>query len=852
MPPESAESWRVLSSSEVPDDEETGFLFVAVITTRFTDEQCLPSSLATRKDIESCLCPLSFAVEVTRNLSSPSSFVYNNISFGSGAKTATDEENKTDVAIQVTTEDENVGTSSQQDVTLLQAIERELKDSENVRVDTNQPIHLDEYRTLLKSDSLRIFPMERPMPNSRNVDSFWRCPNESTNLDFSRIRIILGDAIKTGGSRPPEASSLFADIEAGEAALSARVGISDMKSKKKKLKKLTEIVKNRVTRVRRRKRNQGKRFNIITQALNYFCSRTTLHGLRYVVDTDLHIIVRFLWLILFILSSTVASNVIYSLALRFQAAPTSIGIESMHYETSNLPFPSVTLCPNDRVDWNRALKLEPRIFRNGTDKESFDTFREILGKLSVMSFGDFDDLDFLKNRSLHSLADIDVTYVLREVMPRCDQLLSECWWRNETRDCCEIFQVQKTEYGFCYSFNSELAETPPTNPAEARPRKATGYGDWSGVKVTIHLGNITKPPNSGKDCQSRIRCNILRGKKLDLIANIINFNISIITINRKIAIIIFITELYYVIISEYYDTVEISGVIVIVNGPHVWPNSGTMIATGSRASMALECISGYATQRVLELDNDKQPCRYDDIGVYNQETCLSLCKRYWVAKYCDCNLSFLFPASMVFCTQRCLTLTTYNSFIYILDDSFRECTIEDFICLINYNDLFNDYMVTTTHLGDEYPHDIPSMFCNCLPECDYHVCGTQFSNVPLHNMNDVTLDVHYIRQTSFRYKTDIVITQMDLLVSFGGIIGLFLGGSLLSAVELVYYLFVAMFSSLRLRCRIKEEPRIRSSATLVHTVLPILDYSPLKPRARKIPIFAPANYGLPESNSNRY
>jgi len=66
-------------------DEETGFLSVAVITTRFTDEQCLLSSLATRKDIESCLCPLSFAVEVTRNLSLPSSFVYNNISSCSGA-----------------------------------------------------------------------------------------------------------------------------------------------------------------------------------------------------------------------------------------------------------------------------------------------------------------------------------------------------------------------------------------------------------------------------------------------------------------------------------------------------------------------------------------------------------------------------------------------------------------------------------------------------------------------------------------------------------------------------------------------------------------------------------------------
>lgn len=90
-----------------------------------------------------------------------------------------------------------------------------------------------------------------------------------------------------------------------------------------------------------------------------------------------------------------------------------------------------------------------------------------------------------------------------------------------------------------------------------------------------------------------------------------------------------------------------------------------------------------------------------------------------------------------------------------------------------------------------------------------------------------------------------------LTVSFGGIIGLFLGGSLLSAVELVYYLAVTVFSSLNSRQRTEEEPRTRSSVTHVHTtVLPILDYNPLKPRAKKIPIFA--NYGLTELNLNKY
>jgi len=80
---------------------------------------------------------------------------------------------------------------------------------------------------------------------------------------------------------------------------------------------------------------------------------------------------------------------------------------------------------------------------------------------------------------------------------------------------------------------------------------------------------------------------------------------------------------------------------------------------------------------------------------------------------------------------------------------------------------------------------------------------------------------------------------------------LFLGGSLLSAVELVYYLAVAIFSSLRSRQRTKGKPRIQSSVTHVHTtVLPILDYNPLKPRAKRIPIFA--NYGLTKLNLNRY
>lgn len=40
-------------------------------------------------------------------------------------------------------------------------------------------------------------------------------------------------------------------------------------------------------------------------------------------------------------------------------------------------------------------------------------------------------------------------------MIRCtDLFLGNCWWRNKYFPCCDIFDLQKCEYGLCFSFNS--------------------------------------------------------------------------------------------------------------------------------------------------------------------------------------------------------------------------------------------------------------------------------------------------------------------------------------------------------------------------------------------------------------
>jgi hypothetical protein len=66
----------------------------------------------------------------------------------------------------------------------------------------------------------------------------------------------------------------------------------------------------------------------------------------------------------------------------------------------------------------------------------------------------------------------------------------------------------------------------------------------------------------------------------------------------------------------------------------------------------------------------------------------------------------------------------------------------------------------------------------------------------------MTLDFHYQSANLVKYRTDVTFGWLDLMVSFGGIAGLFLGCSILSGVEIFYYIIiVALLSCRRLKLK---------------------------------------------------
>lgn len=92
--------------------------------------------------------------------------------------------------------------------------------------------------------------------------------------------------------------------------------------------------------------------------------------------------------------------------------------------------------------------------------------------------------------------------------------------------------------------------------------------------------------------------------------------------------------------------------------------------------------------------------------------------------------------------------------------------------------------------------------CSCLPACDRVRYEVDLNTIVLRDMDRelILMDVHFQYMNMMKYRTDVAFGFLDLLVGYGGVAGLFLGSSLLSLVEILYYLTVGLvFHSVRFK-----------------------------------------------------
>lgn len=162
---------------------------------------------------------------------------------------------------------------------------------------------------------------------------------------------------------------------------------------------------------------------------------------------------KLLWAVAIVLASAGMVYCCISLSNRFRASKLSTVFETTSYKVTEIPFAAVTLCNNNRINYNKTDEALNLFLPNHTEGEA-ETFVAFVHILQNQEFGSFDEYEVLKGHDVTRISKLNVSKVYEFMMHDCEVFFVSCWWRGKPFKCCDLFSKQRTEYGICYSFNS--------------------------------------------------------------------------------------------------------------------------------------------------------------------------------------------------------------------------------------------------------------------------------------------------------------------------------------------------------------------------------------------------------------
>ncbi|EDW13421.2 pickpocket protein 11 [Drosophila mojavensis] len=469
-------------------------------------------------------------------------------------------------------------------------------------------------------------------------------------------------------------------------------------------------------------------------SLRNFCQTTSLHGFSYITRPDISRNERCFWLGVVIAAIISAISLVLTSWYSNRETPTVTVIESSHFPTWNIPFPAVTICNFNRVSKTKALMLmeHMRLPPNVTKGELQELFN-----LTLFPTG-----RTVNNSSLEiydrilRLNNITLTELMNRLSPDCLDMISRCIWKGIKTRCESLFQRIVTIQGICCSFNffATMTNNFPVKIAyqvPKRPYRVTGCGYTTGLSVLLDP-----------------------------------------------------------MVADYYGTFFSGfGFRLLIHDAYNFPdeNSETKVVTSTRESFVrINPASTYATKDIRQMDLRWRNC------LFGSERKLDGLKRY---SFINC----MFECRMKMTFKRCGCLPAY----LINNGTIKICGVLDMNCMLQTKRFFSRALA---NLDTPYSivRNTENFPCDCLPDCESNQYGSEstmgrldasYSRNKMANRQDfsnhtdsILVHVFYSDLMSTRYRMEIFQNWLSSLASFGGLLGLILGFSIVSAFEFVYFL----------------------------------------------------------------
>ncbi|GAB0099481.1 hypothetical protein DMENIID0001_153430 [Sergentomyia squamirostris] len=473
-----------------------------------------------------------------------------------------------------------------------------------------------------------------------------------------------------------------------------------------------------------------------------YCEKSTVHGVKYLAEEDRPAWEKILWIILFALSIFACGKLIERAWSKLSNNPLAVTFAEKAVHITQIPFPAVTICTSVKF---RSTAFS---FSNYTDhpekykywKETYRNLGQLCENFDPMP-GDLDDS--ILNR-------------IRDVGPTDLDMMKVLTFRDDKLDVGEYFHESFTSEGLCYTFNRlPLADIYTSDCVFSQQNESFPFQSKINWTVETGFGNHQEfyPLRASNTRQESGLTIILQLTKKDID----------IACRRSVGFTI-----------QFHSPSDV---------PRM-DEHAVIIPVDRFAQLAIE-PNIINTPRNIEIyPPEKRQCFFNSerqlqhFRIYSERNCKMECLANWTLAICNC-VQFFMPR---------------NNSVPICGPSAKYC-IEKCLTVMDRPDVAIDNIT------------VPK--CNCMPSCvtlsynadlthsaiDYEALATvdEIYHDPSSKKFHVYVMMYFNENKFYAMQRSELFGQTDFISSVGGFLGLFMGISVLSLAELVYFATVRWF-----------------------------------------------------------
>ncbi|XP_052873095.1 pickpocket protein 28-like [Anopheles cruzii] len=504
-----------------------------------------------------------------------------------------------------------------------------------------------------------------------------------------------------------------------------------------------------------------------SEVFREYCASSSVHGVRYFDSHERTTCERFWWLVVFLLSMGGCGTLIHKTFSKWEEAPIIVTFSEKTTPVWEVPFPAITICPEAKVqakklNFTGQMSALLEDLRDNGPNMTMDP--AIIGQLKVVA----QLCNFLFHSqhyylpSLNGTDEDDIVSMLKNISLNRHRVKAFCMFDNFHYECNDYLKETITEEGICYSFNMR-PEDGIFRPGAVHD-EFSYTEDWLGPNnsSTRHAPDPSPPIHaSGAGLNS--------GLLLYLQQNLSDI--------------------------DYMCTGFSQGYKLMLHDADEYPQvskRNIRVPLGHEINMALKPQMIITSQSAAAYGWQKRQC------FFNYERHLRFFRNY---NQNNCELECLTNLTLALCG--CVRFSMPHA------QGTQICPLLQWDCMFQAKQFFRP----KSNVSHEFPRSVQDTVarCNCLPACTsihYDLEITQSSldierffkanglqkNYIYHHFAFTSLEIYFKESHFITSKRTELYGIVDLLANCGGLLGLFMGVSFLSLIEICYFITIRPFS----------------------------------------------------------